>query len=188
MNGPPQIVVLDRLLLGESANPSPEKILAGIPRARVSNQYSDASRQFFCGIWTSTNGKWRVRYSEHEFCVILEGRLRIESAGGERHDLRAGDAFVVPARAKNGTQSSSRPERRTPLQARVQAVARITSPKISTMRAICAGSTMSGGDRAITSPAGRTSRPRSKHLTNASYPRAPGLPARGSISTAPIRP
>ena len=97
MNGPPQIVVLDRLLLGESANPSPEKILAGIPRARVSNQYSDASRQFFCGIWTSTNGKWRVRYTEHEFCVLFEGRLRIESAGGERHDLRAGDAFVVPA-------------------------------------------------------------------------------------------
>ena len=93
----PRIVILDRLQSGESANPSPEKILAGIPRTRVSNQYADASQQFFCGLWTSTSGKWRVRYTEHEFCVLIEGRVRIESVTGEKHELRAGDAFVVPA-------------------------------------------------------------------------------------------
>jgi uncharacterized cupin superfamily protein len=93
----PKIVLLDRLLTGESANPAPERILAGIPRARVANQYAEPGGQFFCGIWTSTAGKWRVRYTEHEFCVLLEGRVRIESAAGERLDLRAGDAFVVPA-------------------------------------------------------------------------------------------
>ncbi len=53
--------------------------------------------EFFCGIWTSTAGKWRVRYTEHEFCVIIEGRVRIESLSGEKHELKAGDAFVVPA-------------------------------------------------------------------------------------------
>lgn len=88
---------MDRLQTGESANPSPEKILAGIPRTRVSNQYTDSTRQFFCGLWSSTSGKWRIRYTEHEFCVLIEGRVRIESASGEKHDLRAGDAFVVPA-------------------------------------------------------------------------------------------
>ena len=93
----PKIIVLDRYLTGESANPSPEKILSGIPRARVSNQFSEASQQFFCGFWTSTAGKWRVRYTETEFCVLIEGRMRIESLSGERHDMRAGDAFVVPA-------------------------------------------------------------------------------------------
>jgi hypothetical protein len=93
----PKIILLDRLLTGESANPSPEKILAGIPRARASNQYADQSQQFFCGIWTSTTGKWRVRYTEHEFCVIIEGRVRLESIGGDKYDLRAGDACVVPA-------------------------------------------------------------------------------------------
>jgi uncharacterized protein len=97
MSAPPKIVVLDRQLTGDSANPSPEKILAGIPRTRVSNQYSDASQQFFCGLWTSTTGKWRVRYTEHEFCVLIEGRVRIESITGEKHEMRAGDAFVVPA-------------------------------------------------------------------------------------------
>jgi uncharacterized cupin superfamily protein len=93
----PKIVILDRFQTGESANPAPENILAGIPRTRVSNQYTNASGEFFCGFWSSTAGKWRVRYTEHEFCVIIEGRVRIESVNGERHDFRAGDAFVVPA-------------------------------------------------------------------------------------------
>ena len=93
----PKIFVLDRFQTGESANPSPENILAGIPRTRVSNQYAEPTQQFFCGIWTSTMGKWRVRYTENEFCVIIEGRVRIESVGGEKNEFRAGDAFVVPA-------------------------------------------------------------------------------------------
>ena len=93
----PKIAVLDRYQTGESANPSPEKILSGIPRTRVSNQYADSTQQFFCGLWSSTSGKWRVRYIEHELCVLIEGRVRIESVGGERHELKAGDAFVVPA-------------------------------------------------------------------------------------------
>jgi uncharacterized protein len=97
MSVQPKIVVLDRYQTGESANPSPENILTGIPRTRVSNQYTDAGGEFFCGIWTSTAGKWRVRYTEHEFCVIIEGRIRIESVTGEKHELKAGDAFVVPA-------------------------------------------------------------------------------------------
>jgi uncharacterized protein len=97
MSAQPKIVILDRFQTGESASPSPENILAGIPRTRVSNQYTDASGEFFCGIWTSTSGKWRVRYTEHEFCVIIEGRVRIESTAGEKHEFKAGDAFVVPA-------------------------------------------------------------------------------------------
>jgi uncharacterized cupin superfamily protein len=97
MSATPEIILFDRLAPGESSNPAPERILAGIPRARVANQYADDSAQFFCGIWTSTAGKWRVRYTEYEFCVILEGSLRIEAASGQRLDVRAGDAFVVPA-------------------------------------------------------------------------------------------
>ena len=93
----PKIVMLDRYQTGESANPSPEKILAGIPRTRVSNQFTDGTQQFFCGLWTSTAGKWRVRYTEYEFCVLIEGRVRLESIHGEKHEMRAGDAFVVPA-------------------------------------------------------------------------------------------
>jgi uncharacterized cupin superfamily protein len=95
--GMPRIVIIDRHQNGDPANPSPEKILAGIPRARVSNQYSDATRQFHCGWWSSSMGKWRIRYTEHEFCVLIEGRIRLESTDGERLEFRAGDAFVIPA-------------------------------------------------------------------------------------------
>ncbi|HEX4243734.1 MAG TPA: cupin domain-containing protein [Steroidobacteraceae bacterium] len=97
MSDRPKIVVLDRLQTGESSNPAPENILSGIPRARASNQFTDGTQQFFCGVWTSTAGKWRVRYTEHELCVLIEGRVRLESSSGQRHELRAGDAFVVPA-------------------------------------------------------------------------------------------
>jgi uncharacterized cupin superfamily protein len=97
MSPTPKILVLDRFQTGESANPSPENILAGIPRTRVSNQYAEPRGEFFCGTWTSTAGKWRVRYTEHEFCVIIEGRIRIEAATGEKYEFKAGDAFVVPA-------------------------------------------------------------------------------------------
>jgi uncharacterized protein len=93
----PKIVALDRYQTGESANPSPEKILAGIPRVRVSNQFIDPTQQLYCGFWTSTAGKWRVRYTEYELCVLIEGRVRLESVLGEKHEFRAGDAFVVPA-------------------------------------------------------------------------------------------
>ena len=97
MSAQTKIIVMDRFQTGESANPSPEKILAGIPRTRVSNQFTDETQQFFCGMWTSTSGKWRIRYTEHEFCVLVEGRVRIESVSGEKYEMRAGDAFVVPA-------------------------------------------------------------------------------------------
>ncbi len=97
MLDPKRIVVLDAALPGEAASPRPETILAGIPHARAANQYSDGGDEFFCGVWTSTPGKWRVRYTEHEFCVIIEGRVRIESGAGERRDFGAGAAFVIPA-------------------------------------------------------------------------------------------
>ena len=93
----PRILILDPALQGAAADPAAHNILAGAPRAAVANQYADASGQFFCGLWQSTAGKWRVRYTEHEFCVILEGRVRIEGEGGESNEFRPGDAFVVPA-------------------------------------------------------------------------------------------
>ena len=44
-----------------------------------------------------TRGKWRVRYTENELCVMTAGRVIIESDGGTRESFAAGDAFVVPA-------------------------------------------------------------------------------------------
>jgi uncharacterized cupin superfamily protein len=97
MNAPRSLIVLDPAAAGEAAGPRPETILAGSPVARAANQYTDERGEFYCGVWSGTAGQWRIRYTEHEFCVILAGRVRIESAAGESWEFGPGDAFVVPA-------------------------------------------------------------------------------------------
>lgn len=74
-----------------------EKLIAGDPRQGVANLYSDPTSQFHCGVWAAEPATWRVRYSEHEFCHLLEGRILIREDGGEALEVRAGDSFVVPA-------------------------------------------------------------------------------------------
>ena len=75
----------------------PAKLIAGAPRTTVDNRYSDATQQFHCGIWSSTPGRWRVAYSEHEFCYLAAGRVRLVASDGATSEFGPGDAFVVPA-------------------------------------------------------------------------------------------
>jgi uncharacterized protein len=97
MNTQPRIVSFrDPVETSESA-PAPELVLDGTPRQRVQNHYADASNQFFSGVWSSTRGKWRVAYTEHEFCHILAGRIVIVSDAGERSEFGVGASFVIPA-------------------------------------------------------------------------------------------
>ncbi len=91
------VVRLDGPIAWEACDPAPDRILEGQPAHRAWNAFTDASGQFFCGRWSSTPGKWRVRYSENELCVITAGRVTIESVSGDRQSFAAGDAFVVPA-------------------------------------------------------------------------------------------
>jgi uncharacterized cupin superfamily protein len=71
--------------------------LSGNPVTRVANYFNDTTQQFFAGRWSATRGKWRVRYTENELCVMTAGKVVIESESGERSSFGAGDAFVVPA-------------------------------------------------------------------------------------------
>ncbi|HLY51837.1 MAG TPA: cupin domain-containing protein [Steroidobacteraceae bacterium] len=91
------IVRLDGSLEPEVSEPPAERLIAGTPELSVQNFYTDTSQQFFAGRWSATRGKWRVRYTENELCVMTRGRVVIESASGERSSFGPGDAFVVPA-------------------------------------------------------------------------------------------
>jgi uncharacterized cupin superfamily protein len=93
----PAIVRLDGHMSAELSEPPAERLLAGTPELQVRNFFSDTTQQFFAGRWSATRGKWRVRYTENELCVMTAGRVIIESAGGERSSFGPGDAFVVPA-------------------------------------------------------------------------------------------
>jgi uncharacterized cupin superfamily protein len=91
------IVRLDGAVAVEASEPGADRLLAGQPRLEVRNYFGDASQQFFCGRWSATRGKWRVRYSENELCVMTAGRVILESVSGERTSFGSGEAFVVPA-------------------------------------------------------------------------------------------
>jgi uncharacterized cupin superfamily protein len=51
----------------------------------------------FCRRWSSTPGKWRIRYSESEFCCLIRGRVALENLEGDRWEFGPGAGFVVPA-------------------------------------------------------------------------------------------
>jgi uncharacterized cupin superfamily protein len=81
----------------QPANPDASRLVSGNPRLTAWNYYSDPSQQFFAGIWAATRGCWRIQYTEHEFCHLLEGRVVLTSSMGERWEFGVGDSFVVPA-------------------------------------------------------------------------------------------
>ena len=92
-----EIVRLDIPLDPETSAPAADRLISGTPELKVWNAYTDGTQQFFAGRWSATRGKWRVRYTENELCVMTAGRVVIESDSGERSTFGRGDAFVVPA-------------------------------------------------------------------------------------------
>ncbi len=94
---PIRLVTFDVLPEPEGSQPAADRLLSGDPRQRIWNLYADAGGRFFAGRWASTTGAWRVRYTEHEFCHVLSGRMRIVSRDGAEWTFGAGDSFVVPA-------------------------------------------------------------------------------------------
>ncbi len=81
-----------------------DKVVAGVASGKNTkittqtyNHYSDASEQFFAGIWHSSIGAKNVNYTEEEVCIILEGRVRLTDLAGNIKEFGAGSTFVLPA-------------------------------------------------------------------------------------------
>jgi uncharacterized protein len=91
------IISLATNIPSETSTPAPDRLIAGSPQHTLQNYYSDPSNQFFAGRWSSTPGTWRVRYTEHELCVMVRGRVVLKSDDGAVNSFGAGDAFIVPA-------------------------------------------------------------------------------------------
>jgi uncharacterized protein len=79
------------------SKPPAERLLAGEPKQTARNFFSDSGGRFFAGVWESTPGKWRVRYSENEFCHLTRGRVLIQNESGRSWTFTAGASFVIPA-------------------------------------------------------------------------------------------
>src|SRR5215472_8937283 len=67
------IVRLDATLAADISEPPADRLVAGTPELRVQNYFTDGTQQFFAGRWAATRGKWRVRYTENELCVMTAG-------------------------------------------------------------------------------------------------------------------
>jgi uncharacterized cupin superfamily protein len=76
---------------------APEKLIAGNPKQTLWMQYTDASKKFFVGIWHSEVGKWRIAYTEEEYCKILDGTSVITDASGHAVTVTTGESFVIPS-------------------------------------------------------------------------------------------
>ena len=92
-----QIVDFSADVATEDSAPATDRLISGQPRQTIANFFTDPTQQFFAGRWTSSPGKWRIRYSESEFCCLTEGSIALENSSGQRWQFGAGAAFVVPA-------------------------------------------------------------------------------------------
>ena len=73
-----------------------EKLISGNPKQSLWMHYTDASQQFFAGVWQSEVGKWNIAYTEEEYCKILEGKSVLTDASGVAVSVTEGDSFVIP--------------------------------------------------------------------------------------------
>ncbi len=77
--------------------PPAERIVSGDPLQRAWNYFSSADGRFSAGIWECAVGKWRVIFTENEFCELLAGEIFVTGDDGSERLWRAGDAFVSPS-------------------------------------------------------------------------------------------
>ena len=72
------------------------KLIHGNPKQTIWASYTDPSGQFMVGTWRGERGKWRVTYTEEEYCHMLEGVSILTNLNGDQTTVKAGDSFVVP--------------------------------------------------------------------------------------------
>lgn len=73
--------------------PAPDRLISGDP-VFTTWGYEDQDG-LYCGIWQSTPGKWRVIYTEWEYCRILAGVSVLTQDGGAARIVRTGDSFII---------------------------------------------------------------------------------------------
>jgi len=81
----------------ERYRPKADRILAGDPAQAATNLYRSADGRFNCGVWECQPGKWRVVFTESEFCHLVSGVIVVTGDDGSERTFRAGDSFVSPA-------------------------------------------------------------------------------------------
>ena len=77
---------------GEESRPDPARLVAGDPVFTTWNV--EEAEGLYAGTWRSTPGRWRVVYTEWEYCRIVSGRSVIHGPAGAM-EVGPGDGFVL---------------------------------------------------------------------------------------------
>jgi uncharacterized protein len=73
----------------------PPRTVSGSPEGITRNAYESADGRKYVGHWESTVGSWEVAYTEWEYCLMLEGRVRITGRDGVTVEAGPGDSLVI---------------------------------------------------------------------------------------------
>jgi len=76
---------------------APEKLLSGAPNPHIDHRYSDDRQQFHCGYWQSDVGRWKIHYTETEWCLLLSGQIELIDDEGFSLPVHAGQSFLIPS-------------------------------------------------------------------------------------------
>jgi uncharacterized cupin superfamily protein len=79
----------------ERGAPPPGLVVSGAPTFETWSSYDSADGKYSTGLWRATAGSWRIRYTEWEYCEMLEGVSIVTAADGQSWTLKAGDKFVL---------------------------------------------------------------------------------------------
>jgi uncharacterized cupin superfamily protein len=97
-NSMPKVVSFqDPLPEPQRYRPHADRILSGDPAQAATNLFQSSDGRFNAGIWEAQPGKWRVVFTESEFCNLLAGVIVVTGDDGSQRTFSAGDAFVSPA-------------------------------------------------------------------------------------------
>ncbi|HEX7638874.1 MAG TPA: cupin domain-containing protein [Burkholderiaceae bacterium] len=82
----------------EIDHPREERREIGAPERRTWVLYESGPAGMVAGIWECEVGRWRIRMdpAEHEYMVVLAGRVRLHDAGGGFTEAGPGEALVIP--------------------------------------------------------------------------------------------
>ncbi len=81
------------------------------PGIEAAEWYRDETGGFTAGFRTHEGGVLELDCTEHEFCLLLAGRVRLTAEDGHVEEFGMGDGFVVP-RGFKGTWETVKPVRK----------------------------------------------------------------------------
>ncbi len=86
-------------------------VVEGKPNSIVAIRYENPNNKFYCGVWGSDGGTFKLRYDGDELLCIYEGEVVLTDIEGHSETIRAGEAALIPA-GWEGTWETVKPVRK----------------------------------------------------------------------------